>query len=131
MCTVTFRIYPLSQLVSSLVILSLFYNRGCLSFCPSLTEPLSLTLSESMAITLVSCRERNLKGSRINKSKVSQTKLQRGFGRHAGSGAMCAHKELSVRVVVLRIPVEYSLSHTPHTSSVAKNFMNVDRPPRP
>lgn len=47
-----------------------------------------------------------------NKQKESKPKPQQGFGSHARSGAVCADKELSVRVVVLRIPVEYSLSHT-------------------
>lgn len=55
-------------------------------------ESLILPPSESGAISLVSCSERNLKGSGINKRKASQTKLQWGFGRHAGSGAMCTHK---------------------------------------
>lgn len=59
---------------------------------------------------------RNLTGSGINKRKANQPELQRGFGRHAGSGAACGHKEPSVSRLVLRIPVEYSLSHTlPHT----------------
>lgn len=61
---------------------------------------------------LRSAAERNLKGSGMNKRKTGSTKLQRGFGGCAGSGAMCPHKEPSVRVVVLRIPVEYSFSHT-------------------
>lgn len=64
------------------------------------------------SILLVSCGEKNLKGSGINKRKAKQTKAQQDFGRHAGSGAVCTHKELSVSPVVLHIPVEYSLSHT-------------------
>lgn len=89
----------------------------CLPTVLSISHLLSMSLFRSLflecgAIPLVSCRERNLKGSGINKRKASQTKLQRGFGRHAGSGAVCAHKELSVRAVVLRIPVEHSLSYT-------------------
>lgn len=44
----------------------------------SLSESLSLPDSESGdgAAALVSCRERNLKGSGINKRRASQTKLQ-------------------------------------------------------
>lgn len=61
---------------------------------------------------------RNLTGSGINKRKANQAELQRAFGRHGGSGAACRHKEPSVSRLVLRIPVEYSLSHTlPHTHS--------------
>lgn len=68
-----------------------------------LSESLSIPLSESRSITLVSCRETNLKGSGVNKRKASPTKLKRGIGRRAGSGAVCAHKELSVRMVELHI----------------------------
>lgn len=86
-------------------------------WCLSISHFLSLSLfcslfGECGAIALVSCRDRNLKGSGINKRKASQTKLQWGFGRHASSGATCAHKELSVRVAVLRIPRMYSPSHS-------------------
>lgn len=42
-----------------------------------------------------------------NKQRESKPNKASGLGRCAGSGA---HKELSVRVVVLHIPVEYSLN---------------------
>lgn len=89
------------------------YSRPCLPHTAfdGLREP-ALLLPAFGSIPVVSCGERNLKGSGINKRKANQTKLQQDFGRHAGSGALCTHKELSVSLVVLHIPVEYSLSHT-------------------
>lgn len=79
----------------------------CLS-CPFCAPP-----SAHRAVLLVSCRAKNLKGSRINKRKA---KLQQAFGRHAGSGTVRAHKELTVSVVALRIPAVYSPpTHTSHS----------------
>lgn len=83
---------------------------------PSLSH--SVSLWKSWAITLVSCRQKNLKGSGINKRTASQSKLQQGFSRHASSGAMPTHKELSVRAV-LHIPVEYSLTYTQHRMHIS------------
>lgn len=42
------------------------------------------------AVLLVSCRVKNLKGSRINKRKA---KLQQAFGRHEGACTQRAHCE--------------------------------------
>lgn len=72
-----------------------------------------LPLSAHRAV-LVSCRVRNLKGSRINKRKA---KLQQAFGSHAGSGTLRAHKELTVSAAALRIPTVYSPRHT-HTHHI-------------
>lgn len=68
-----------------------------------------LPLSAHRAVLLVSCRVKNLKGSRINKRRA---KLQQAFGSHAGSGTVHAHKELTVSTVALCIPAVYSPRHT-------------------
>lgn len=83
---------------------------ACLSLSPN--ESVLLPLLIYRANPLVSCRLKILKGSGINKSKANQTKLQQGFGSHGGSVVVCAHRELSVSVEVLRIPVWCSLWHT-------------------
>ena len=57
----------------------------------------------------------HLKGSGINKRKVSQTKLQRGFGRH-GSGAMCTQRALCVSSSA---PYSCGVLTQPHTHTPA------------
>lgn len=58
--------------------------------------------------------------------KQDKQKLQQAFGRHAGSGTVRAHKELTVSAVALRIPAVYSPPDTHITFTQRRHTEQVE-----